>query len=297
LKFNHFEYLCAKISKIHITMCRKIFNLKPFKFVLLLASVYLLSSCITSRKLNYLQDSSMKIPSYADTIGYEEYTIMPTDKLFIRIYSPDQSINSIFNGSTQGMGYAMSGSDYSDLYTYQVKDDGTIKLPIVDELYVQGLSIREAKRKIESSIQSTMVDKCAVDVRVVGRYYSVIGAGTNGRYPILREKMNIFQALALAGDISTFGDRGSIKILRESPNGTSIRVFDIRSKDIINSEFYYVQPNDVIYIQDMKNQFFSVTSLGSALSTTFSTISFGVLIYNMAMSAQKQTTSTENSAE
>lgn len=278
-------------------MCEKILDTKHFKLVLVLAFACLLSACVTSRKVNYLQDSSMKIPSYSDTIGYEEYTIMPTDKLFIRVYSPDEKINSIFNGQMQNISYAMSGSDYADLYTYQVQDDGTIKLPIIGDLHVEGLSVRQAKQEIETSIQSAMVDRCAVDVRVVGRYYSVIGSGTNGRYPILREKMNIFQALALAGDISTFGDRGSIKILRESPNGTSVRVFDIRSKDIINSEFYYVQPNDVIYIQDMKNQFFSVTSLGAALSTTFSTISFGVLIYNLAMSAQKQGTSAETPAE
>ena len=76
--------------------------------------------------------------------------------------------------------------------------------------------------------------------------FSIIGSGTNGRYPIMREKMNIFQALALAGDISTFGDRSSVKILRESPSGTRVSVFDIRSKEIINSEYYYIQPNDVI---------------------------------------------------
>lgn len=269
-------------------MYRKIIQRKHLNLVLVLLSVSLLSSCMTARKMNYLQKSSMKVPSYSE-VGYEEYTLMPTDKLFIRVYSPDQRINTIFNGTMSSMAYSMSGSDYSDLYTFMVKEDGTIKLPIVGDLHVQGLTIRQAKQKIETEIRSAMVDECAVDVRIVGRYFSIIGGGTNGRFPIMREKMNIFQALALAGDINTFGDRGSIKILRESPAGTNVSVFDIRSKDIINSEFYYVQPNDVIYIQDVKSQFFSVTSFGSALSTTFSTISFGVLIYNLVKSADKTT--------
>ena len=120
-----------------------------------------------------------------------------------------------------------------------------------------------------------------VDVKIVGRYFSVIGGGSNGKFPILREKMNVFQAIAMAGDISTFGDRSKIKVLREINGTTKISEFDIRSKDIINSEFYYIQPNDVIYIQNVNEQFFSVTTFGAALSTVFSTFSFGLFIYNL----------------
>ena len=252
--------------------------------VLLILSVAgLLSSCITAKKVNYLQKPSGPIPAYNDAIGYEEYTISTSDKLYIRVYSPDKNINTIYNGSTQMMGGSMlSGSDYTDLYTYQVKDNGAISLPLVGDVYLTGQNIRQAKKTVENAIKTTMVDDCAVDVRIVGRYFSVIGSRINGKYPIYREKMNIFQAMAMAGDISTFGDRSKIKVLRESPSGPQIKVFDIRSKDIINSEFYYIQPNDVIYIQDLKSQFFSVTTFGSALSTLFSTFSFGMLIYYLA---------------
>ncbi len=252
--------------------------------VLLILSVAgLLSSCITAKKVNYLQKPSGPIPAYNDDIGYEEYTISTSDKLYIRVYSPDKNINTIYNGSTQMMGGSMlSGSDYTDLYTYQVKDNGAISLPLVGDVYLTGQNIRQAKKTVENAIKTTMVDDCAVDVRIVGRYFSVIGSRINGKYPIYREKMNIFQAMAMAGDISTFGDRSKIKVLRESPSGPQIKVFDIRSKDIINSEFYYIQPNDVIYIQDLKSQFFSVTTFGSALSTLFSTFSFGMLIYYLA---------------
>ena len=252
--------------------------------VLLILSVAgLLSSCITAKKVNYLQKPSGPIPAYNDDIGYEEYTVSTSDKLYIRVYSPDKNINTIYNGSTQMMGGSMlSGSDYTDLYTYQVKDNGAISLPLVGDVYLTGQNIRQAKKTVENAIKTTMVDDCAVDVRIVGRYFSVIGSRINGKYPIYREKMNIFQAMAMAGDISTFGDRSKIKVLRESPSGPQIKVFDIRSKDIINSEFYYIQPNDVIYIQDLKSQFFSVTTFGSALSTLFSTFSFGMLIYYLA---------------
>ena len=265
-------------------MHKKVLFKKLLSTFLILSVAGLLSSCITAKKINYLQKPSGPIPKYNDNVGYEEYTISTSDKLYIRVYSPDKDINTIFNGSSQMMmgGQMTSGSEYTDLYTYQVKDNGAIKLPLAGDVHVAGQNVREAKKTVESAIKTIMKDECSVDVRIVGRYFSVIGSKVNGKYPIFREKMNIFQAMAMAGDISTFGDRGKIKVLRETPNGPQIKVFDIRSKDIINSEFYYIQPNDVIYIQDVKSQFFSVTTFGSALSTLFSTFSFGMLIYYLA---------------
>ncbi len=261
-------------------MHKKVFFKKLLSSFFILTVAVVLSSCNTARKINYLQKPSGPIPSYDNSVGYEEYAISKSDKLYIRVYSPDKDINTIFNGSTQMMGgQNMSGSDYTDLYTYQVKDNGAIRLPLVGDIQVAGLNIRDAKKAIENAINTTMMDHCSVDLRTVGRYFSVIGSKVNGKYPIFREKMNVFQAIAMAGDISTFGDRSKIKVLRESPSGPQIKVFDIRSKDIINSEYYYIQPNDVIYIQDVKSQFFSVTTFGAALSTLFSTFSFGMLIY------------------
>lgn len=263
---------------------------------LVFLSVVLLHSCITSKKVNYLQNPSLTIPKYNNSIGYEEYRLAPSDKLYIRVYSPDKNINLLFNGTAQSGGINMSfTSDNVDLYTYTINDDGSVKLPIIGNLHLAGLSVRDAKKSIHEALKTSMKDECAVDVRVLGRYFSVIGGNINGKYPITREKMNVFQAIALAGDISTFGDRSKIKILRETIDGPQVKVFDIRSKDIINSEFYYIQPNDVIYIQDVSEQFFSITSFGTALSTFFTTVSFGVLIYNIIDMLQPSTSSTTSS--
>jgi hypothetical protein len=107
----------------------------------------------------------------------------------------------------------------------------------------------------------------------------VIGGGKSGYYTMPREKINIFQALAMAGDVGMYGDRSRIRILRETDNGTIIKSFDVRSADIIHSEYFYIEPNDVIYIQTLNEQFFSITNLPSLFSTVISTFSFGVLIY------------------
>ncbi len=257
-------------------------KLQLYRFIIILFfATGALTSCITPKKINYLQTPSHQIPKYNDTIGYEEYKIAKGDRLYIRLLSLDKKLNNLFNGgSMQGMG--SGGGANTDLYTYLVKDDGTIDLPSIGYVYVFGQTLRECKTTIQNSLSPLFKDRFAVSVNIVERYFSIIGSQLNSKYPIIKEKMNIFQALAMAGDIDTYGDRSKIKIIREVNGTTQIKTFDIRSKNIINSEFYYIQPNDVIYIQDVKERFFSVSSFGSALATFFSTLSFGLLIYNLA---------------
>lgn len=253
-----------------------------YHFAAIVLTMALFSSCITSKNTNYLQNPSGPIPHYDANFGYEEYVLAPYDKVYVRIYSPDKNMNTLINGNSQSMNMNSGSSDFSDLYTYTIDKSGKITLPIVGDVTIGGQFIREAKTTVKKALGTAMVDECSVDIRIMGRYFSVIGGNVNGKYPIIREKMNIFQALAMAGDLTTMSDRKQLKILRETPNGHEIKTFDIRSKDIINSEFYYIQPNDVIYVPDVNTQIFSVTSLGSVFSTFFSTVSFGMLIYHLA---------------
>ncbi len=264
-----------------------------YLFLVLLLSLFF-NSCITSKKTNYLQEPSGSIPTYDNKVGYKEYTLSPFDKLYIRIYSPKAEKNFLINGNVNNI--SEGSNDYrTDLYAYTIDKNGEIDFPVVGKIRLDGLYIREAKKVIERAIKTYIIDDCAIDVRLIGRYFSIIGGDVNGRFPIHKEKMNIFQALAMAGDIGIYGDRSDIKILRESPEGVYIKSFDIRSKDIINSEFYYIQPNDVIYIQEVSSHFFSVTNIGTAFSTITSTISFGLLVYNLVTPDKQQTNSESES--
>lgn len=256
-------------------------NVLPNYIMLLTIIISLLTtSCITPKKTNYLQNRSYRIPKYNDSIGYEDYKLIKGDRIYVRLISTDKKMNSIFNGSTQMA--STSSSENADLFTYLVKDDGTVELPLIGKVSVVGKTLRESKNVIQTSLTSLLNDKFTVNVTISQRFFSVIGSQSNNKYPIIKEKMTIFQALALAGDIDDFGDRSKIKIIREVSGSPKVITFDIRSKDIINSEYYYIQPNDVIYIQDVKERFFSVTSISSAISIFFSTLSFGIFIYNVA---------------
>lgn len=254
------------------------------KFLFILSLAFQLTSCITTHHINYLQPTKNFIPAYKDTVSYTDYRLRVGDKLYIQVYSTDEKTNALFNGNRNSSMQMMSGSSSSsgemmDLYTNLIHSNGTIKLPLVGEVYVQGLSLREAKGAIEEAIKPILTLN-SVDVRIMGQYFSIIGAGKSGRFPITREKVNIFQAIAMAGDVGFYADRSKIKILRETENGgTQIKVFDIRSVDIIHSEYYYIEPNDVLFLQPLKEQFFGVSTFWTAISTIITTYSFGVIIY------------------
>jgi polysaccharide export outer membrane protein len=240
-----------------------------------------LTSCITTHQINYLQPTKDFIPAYKDTFSYQDYRLKEGDRLFIQVYSMDEKTNALFNGSGNSGSQMASGSGSNenlDLDTYLVLPNGKIEIPIIGEIPLSGKTLREAKGILENAIRPILKIN-SVDVRMVGRTFSIIGSGKSGRFPFPREKVNIYQALALAGDFGFYADRSKIRILRVKGNVNQIKTFDARSIDIINSEFYYLEPDDVIFLQPMKEQFFGVSTFWMAVSTIVTSFSFGILIY------------------
>ncbi|MFW9597894.1 MAG: polysaccharide biosynthesis/export family protein [Paludibacter sp.] len=248
--------------------------------IVIVISVVVLSSCITSKNINYLQKPGFDVPAYKDSISYTDYDLRIGDRLYVKIYSTDETTNTLFNGGTGGGQMMMSSTgSMQDLYTYLVENDGCIQFPMVGRIAVAGKTVREATLEIEKSMQPFFKFSSA-EIRVMNRSFSVIGNGNSAYINMPQEKINIFKALALAGDIGIFDDRSRVRVLRETDKGTIIKTFDLRSVDILHSEFYYVEPNDVIYIQPLNEQFFRITNLTGLFSTAVATFSFGVLIYD-----------------
>lgn len=249
-----------------------------------------LSSCVTARKVNLLQDSSKKyIPEYADTLSFEDYKIRTGDRLYIYVRSIDEKITTLFNAGQGNSNYYMrngGNNQYgsNDLYTYLVDEDGNIQFPTIGNLYVRDLTARDVKMLLDAQLATLLVghegfNMISTDVQVYQRTFSIIGAGKSGRINIPKEKMTIYEAIAMAGDIAEFGDRSKVRIIRETNGVTEIKTFDLRSKDVINSEFYYIQPNDVIYLQKIPGNSFGINSAGTAVGVAATTLSFGVFIY------------------
>lgn len=262
-----------------------------YLFFFILSCIWL-SSCVTARKVNYMQEPDKYIPSYADTLSFEDYQLRVNDRLYIYVYSLDEKVTAMYNagGSNassmrQQMNYGGGTYGSYDLYTYLVNDEGYIDFPTVGKIYVRGLTTREVKHKLEEEMSKLLTEipgfsTVSVEVNIVNRSFSIIGA-QSGRYMINKEKMTIFEALAMAGDLAEFNSRKEIKLVREKEGVTTIKTFDARSKDLINSEFYYIEPNDIIYIRQIPGYSFGINSAATALGITASTLSFGVFVYTI----------------
>ena len=258
-------------------------------YLILMLSICM-ASCVTSRKVNLLQEAGKKgIPSYADTLSYEDYRVRVGDRLYVYVYSIDERVSSMFNASGNGVNSSQirqgngAGGSY-DLYTYLVYDDGTIDYPMVGRMNVRGMTTREIKNELEHRLMEYVQDQTeykmlSVEVNIVRRSFSVISDHGSGTFSIEKEKVTIFEALAMAGDIGEFGDRSKVRIVREIEGQTFVKVFDVRSDEIVNSEFYYIEPNDVIYIQRMKGQSFGVNSVTTTISVVTTTLAFGGFVY------------------
>lgn len=262
------------------------------KKIFILILPLLLASCVTSRKVNLLQEAGKHgIPSYADTLSYEDYRVRTGDRLYVYVYSIDERVSSMFNASGNGVNSSQirqgngAGGSY-DLYTYLVYDDGTIDYPMVGRMEVRGMTTREIKNELEHRLMEYVQDQTeykmlSVEVNIVRRSFSVISDHGSGTFNIDREKVTIFEALAMAGDIGDFGDRSKVRIVREIEGNTQVKVFDVRSDDIVNSEYYYIEPNDVIYIQRIKGQSFGVNSVTTTISVVATTLAFGGFVYGL----------------
>ena len=147
------------------------------------------------------------------------------------------------------------------------------------------MTTRDVKHKLEQELGTLLKEipgysTISVEVNIVNRSFSIIGA-QSGRYMINKEKMTIFEALAQAGDLGEFNSRKEIKLVREKNGVTTIKTFDARSKDLVNSEYYYIEPNDIIYIRQIPGYSFGINHVTTVIGVTAATISFGVFIYSI----------------
>lgn len=252
----------------------------------------IVSSCITPRDTNFLQDIDKNYPMEQ---GELDYKIIPGDQLRLTIYTLDVDVKKLFSvysrvirGGQGGQGQNGEGltvGDYLEPNVLNVYSDGCVKIPYVGKIAVSGLSILEAKKVISEKLSmffsKETKEPVTVDVVLANRYFSVLGEAGASRVAMRVPRVNIYQALANSGTISNVGDIKNVKIIRQTSNGTEVKTFDLRSKDVVDSEFYYIQPNDVIYVQQLQRRFFgeitSFTGIFGMITTVIAT-ALGIVV-------------------
>ena len=256
---------------------------KQLSILLIFTFIALLSgSCVSKKKLTYLQYSDKSGGYSASPEGVYQsvtpaaYKIMTNDILFIRVITPDPEWSRLFNVQTGEQGITMEAAALSG---YTVDLEGYIEIPFVPKVKVAGKTLSEVKADLENILKD-YVTEAAITVRLVENNITIIGEVTGpGRYPILKERLNIFEALAMAGDLSDYGNRQKIQVIRPSAYGPVVREFTLADRSILSSEYYYVMPNDIIYVKPLRARSFMTNSSVYTLFFTTITTALVVLSY------------------
>jgi polysaccharide export outer membrane protein len=136
---------------------------------------------------------------------------------------------------------------------YTVDEKGNIRLPIVGEVQVKDKTIDEARLEIEKKLRTLVVSELYVKVKLGGIRYSALGEFRRpGKFVVLQDRMTIFEAVANAGDLTPVAKRNEILLIRQYPEGTRIHRLNLLDRQLIESPFYFIQPNDQIYVEPMK---------------------------------------------
>lgn len=243
--------------------------LRYAKFLsVMLAAALFFSSCYTYRKTGLLQEHNRSLPVYAKE-DYQDYRINVNDELLFRLITSDQTISKLILDNQTG---------YSqNIISYRVFSDGTIDLPFVKRIPVSGMTLSEATRIVENRFRQIIPD-ASIKLTIANKTFTVIGQAGTGVYNISRDRLTVFQALSMSGDINSEGDFGHVRIIRETPEGIKVLEFDIRPASIIDSRYYYVYPNDIIYVQMSPSSFYKVKNYGAFIGLLSSSLSLMVTV-------------------
>lgn len=257
----------------------------PFVFV---ALIMFLGSCSSSKNVAYFKNSDT-VNLDASKMLYDA-RIMPKDQLTITVSTTDPEAAVGFNLTVPTPYTVGQRSSYSQamLQMYLVDNNGYIDFPKVGEIKVGGLTKAEAEKLIEEKIKPYMAasENPIVTVRMSSYSISVLGeVARPGSFQVSREKITILEALAQAGDMTIYGVRDRVKLIREDASGQkTIHILNLNDAGLINSPYYYLQQNDVVIVEPnkVKAQNSSVGSMTTLwFSATSILISLTSLLYNI----------------
>jgi len=253
-------------------------NKKLIKSIILLL-VTLLISCVTNKDLTYLQYLGDPPPDTVASVTPADYKIQISDNLFIRIVTPDPSLSEMFNTlPTTGYGVTVT-EQTADLVSYTVDSAGNIKIPYAGRIHVAGKTLNQITADVEVALEPFISD-AAISAKLINNYISLVGEfQLPGKYIIYKERLNIFQALAMGGDLNDFSDRQKVQIIRQTSGGTFVKEFALTDRSLLSSEFFYVMPNDVIYAKPIKGRFFRMNEF--PYTYIIGTLTTFVLIYGI----------------
>lgn len=253
-------------------------SMKRFLLVMGLILSSLLTSCIPHKDIVYLQNKDMATDTLQMMVEQQKpYRVQINDILNIRIKVLDQENVSIFNPIGEGnLNASASERAYFDGFT--VDTHGSIRIPELGLMTVLGYTTTEIEELIKNRLLEEQFKETAnmfITVKLSGLRYTAMGeVRSPGTQILFQERVNIFQAIANVGEVDITGDLKDVLIIRQYPQGQQIHHLDLTDINVINSPYYYIQPNDMIYVKPLKQKTWGTGTTGrESLATIVSVLS------------------------
>jgi len=241
-------------------------------FIVIALAVF---SCTPIKKQIYLGKGKITSEVSNQTIT-NKYQLQKGDMLYVKVQTLDEKSYKLFNSEWLTNASVNDLSVFLDSYT--ISDSGNIELPIVGKVEIFGLTLTEAQMKIQKSLSTYLLD-VKVILKLVNFKITVLGEVLKpGTFKIYDDNINVLEAISMAGDMTVFGNRENIMVLRKN-TGNKYEYLDITDINIINSEYFQLMPNDVVYVQptvakSLGFKEFPFTIMFSAITTLLVLINF-----------------------
>ena len=258
--------------------------MKINSFILACFCTLLLASCTSYKNVPYLQNPEV-VNDYQDSLALYDAKIMPKDLLTITVNTSDPEAAAPFNLAVQSaINVARSNSLYSQpaLQQYLVNNDGTIDFPVLGTLKIGGLTKSQAEDIIREKLGAYLKETPIVTVRMSNYKIAVLGeVARPGMFTVSNEKVNIFEALAMAGDLTVWGMRENVKLIREDATGKrEIINLNLNHAGVVTCPYYYLQQNDILYVTPNKTKAKN-SDVGQSTSLWFSATSILISMVNL----------------
>lgn len=248
-------------------------------FILYGLILIFLSSCVSQRDLEYLRQKKSESNVYSIK-NLEEYKLKPGDELYIKISSLDDvtsSLSSPMNNSTNSIGGVTPYG--ASLVSYSVDKEGYLELAVIGKLQVKDKTLSQVESAIKTALVKVL-NEPMVSVKLVNAYISILGeVRTPGHYVFAENKLSIFEAISMAGDINEYGNRKKVILIRNEENNNIRHEISLVDNNILSSNYYYLRPGDIIYVKPLQSKSwglrpFPFALILSAVSTTYLVLNY-----------------------
>jgi polysaccharide export outer membrane protein len=245
-------------------------------FVLILA---VLSACTSHRQLVYMKNVDSTSAGSFYPKKRPEYKIQNRDILYVKIYSLNEEMSGLINqtmGATNQNQFQNETSLFINGYT--VSDSGYIEIPVLGRIQVAGKTMDEAIAAIRHRSDHYLKDATVI-VKLISFKFSVIGeVNRPGTYTNYNSQLTVLEAISMAGDITDYGNRKKVHVLRPEATGTKSFELDLTNRKILTSDGFFLLPNDIIYVEPIRSKTFKINI--PTISLFLTSVSTLILILN-----------------